>query len=314
MSSAEMLPRRSQRSAQGETASQGTAPVVDITRNFIRAKRPCAEGFRWFLRRQEVGSNYQALLDDLVREGRVTDACWLLDQFGPTDDVLRVDQLHADALVFAGSVECTGNADIGGLLRTGRDLHVHGGLQVGEDVQVGGALRVDGPWQCGGKASVGSDVRIGWGLAVAGVLQCDAGVRVGWDMRCAAPVRIAGDLSVGRELEAQGDFHCAGRVRTGGDLCVQGAIDVGRGIEAAGSVVCSDHLQVGWGVRAGGSIASRAAIRVGESLFAGESIEAGDEYGIFAGLAVPMQAWESSGFVQALHKPQRLFSGHWNGA
>ena len=36
--------------------------------------------------RQEGASNYQALLDDLVREGRVEDACWMLDQFGPTTD------------------------------------------------------------------------------------------------------------------------------------------------------------------------------------------------------------------------------------
>ena len=93
----------------GESGPVQVAPLVNITRNFIRAKRPCAEGFRWFLRRQEVGSNYQTLLDDLVREGRVGDACWLLDQFGPTDDVLRVDAIHADALVFAGTVECAGN-------------------------------------------------------------------------------------------------------------------------------------------------------------------------------------------------------------
>ncbi len=289
-----------------------TKPVVNITRNFIRAKRPCAEGFRWFLRRQEIGSNYQALLDDLVREGRVSDACWLLDQFGPTDDVLQVDELQADALVFAGAIVCTGNADIGTLLRTGRDLHVHGGLQVGGELQVGGALRVDGPWQCGGKARIGSDLRVGWGVVVDGELQCDASVRIGWDLACAARVQVAGDLAVGRELQARGDLHCVGRVRVGGDLQVDGEIDVGRGIEASGSVGCVGHLQAGWGVRAGGDIRAQGAIRVGESLQAGDLIAAGDEYGIFAGLVVPMQAWEASAWVRASQKPQRLFSGHWS--
>lgn len=298
------------RSASARAAIDA-APVVNITRNFIRAKRPCADGFRWFLRRQEIGSNYQALLDDLVREGRVRDACWLLDQFGPTDDVLEVDELHGDAVVFAGAIVCSGNADIGTLLRTGRDLQVQGGLQVGEELLVGGALRVDGPVQCGGKARIGSDARVGWGLAVEGDFQCDAGVRVGWDMRGAARVQVSGDLSVGRELQARGDLHCTGRVRAGGDVQVQGAIDVGRGIEAHGSVGCVGHLQAGWGVRAGGDIRAQGAIRVGESLLAGESIAAGDEYGIFAGLVVPMQAWESSACVRASHKPQRLFSGHW---
>ena len=91
------------------------AAAADITRQFIRAKQPCADGYRWYLRRQEGASNYQALLDDLVREGRVEDACWMLDQFGPTNDVLEVDHLEADALVFAGSVHCRGHADVEGV-------------------------------------------------------------------------------------------------------------------------------------------------------------------------------------------------------
>ena len=106
------------------------AAAADITRQFIRAKQPCADGYRWYLRRQEGASNYQALLDDLVREGRVEDACWMLDQFGPTNDVLEVDHLEADALVFAGSVRCRGHADVEGVLRTGRSLSVLGGLRV----------------------------------------------------------------------------------------------------------------------------------------------------------------------------------------
>ena len=106
------------------------AAAADITRQFLRAKQPCADGYRWYLRRQEGASNYQALLDDLVREGRVEDACWMLDQFGPTNDVLEVDHLEADALVFAGSVRCRGHADVEGVLRTGRSLSVLGGLRV----------------------------------------------------------------------------------------------------------------------------------------------------------------------------------------
>lgn len=296
--------------AQARAASDAV-PQVNITRNFIRAKRPCADGFRWFLRRQEIGSNYQTLLDDLVCEGRITDACWLLDQFGPTDDVLEVDDLFGEAVVFAGAIVCKGNADVATLLRTGRDLQVGGGLQVGADMQIGGALRVEGPVQCAGKARISSDVRVGWGMAVEGDLQCDSSLRVTWELRGGARVQVDGDLQVGRDLHTGGDLHCIGRVRAGGDLQVEGAIDIGRGIEVAGSVGCIGHLQAGWGVRAGGDIRTQGAIRVGESLLAGDSISAGDEYGIFAGLIVPMQAWDSSACVRALHKPERLFSGHW---
>lgn len=132
------------RSLPADEAIASAAVAPDITRHFIRAKQPCADGYRWYLRRQEGASNYQALLDDLVREGRVEDACWMLDQFGPTNDVLEVDHLEADALVFAGSVRCRGHADVEGVLRTGRSLSMLGGLRVGGALRVGEDLRVAG--------------------------------------------------------------------------------------------------------------------------------------------------------------------------
>ena len=138
------------------------AAAADITRQFIRAKQPCADGYRWYLRRQEGASNYQALLDNLVREGRVEDACWMLDQFGPTNDVLEVDHLEADALVFAGSVRCRGHADVEGVLRTARSLSVLGGLRVGGALRVGDDLRVAGAVRCEGSARLQGDARVGW--------------------------------------------------------------------------------------------------------------------------------------------------------
>src|SRR3569832_662327 len=78
---------------------------MDLTKNFVKAKRPCAEGFRWFLRTHQNGGDYQPLLDALVRDGRVDDACWLLPQYGPTDAVLSVNAIDAQAFVFAGTLE-----------------------------------------------------------------------------------------------------------------------------------------------------------------------------------------------------------------
>ena len=149
-------------SLPADEAIANPSAATDITRHFIRAKRPCADGYRWYLRRQEGASNYQALLDDLVREGRVEDACWMLDQFGPTNDVLEVDHLEADALVFAGSVHCRGSADVNGVLRTGRSLSVLGGLRVGGALRVGEDLRVAGAVRCEGSARLHGDARVGW--------------------------------------------------------------------------------------------------------------------------------------------------------
>jgi hypothetical protein len=59
---------------------------------------------------------------------------------------------------------------------------------------------------------------------------------------------------------------------------------------------------------------ARGAIRAGESLSAFETISAGAGYGIFAGLNVQMEAWDSSARVCASQKPDSLMSGWWAGA
>ena len=56
---------------------------MDFTKDFVRAKNPCADGFRWYLRHHRNGSEYQQVLDHLVRDGRVEDACWLLKTSAP---------------------------------------------------------------------------------------------------------------------------------------------------------------------------------------------------------------------------------------
>lgn len=287
------------------------AVATDITRQFIRAKQPCADGYRWYLRRQEGASNYQALLDDLVREGRVEDACWMLDQFGPTNDVLEIEHLEADALVFAGSVRCLGSADVDGVLRTGRSLSVLGGLRVGGALRVGEDLRVSGALRCDGSVQLHSDARVGWSLAVAQRLQCTGSLRVGGELDCGASAHIGGYCTVGQDLRVIGDLDCGSGIKVGGHLHGGAAVQAVRGLQVAGDMDCQSHLQVGWGVHAGGHIRAGGAIRAGESLWAGETIAAGEAYGIYAGLVVPLPDWSHSARVCASEPPARLLSGCW---
>lgn len=99
---------------------------MEFTRGFLRAKSPCADGFRWFFRHVEDGSGHQQALDTLVAAGRVEDARWLLTQFGPTNAVLRVDALDAEALVFAGSLEVRGGITVDSVLHIGRAIRAGG--------------------------------------------------------------------------------------------------------------------------------------------------------------------------------------------
>ena len=130
-----------------------------LTRSFVRAKRPCSNGFRWFVRQFDEGGNYQELLDTMVAAGRVGDACWLLEPFGPTGAVRVGDEIEADALVFAGTLQVRGNVDVEGKLHVGGDLRVEGGLRTSGELTVGGNLRVEGQVRAGGR--VAGDRKIG---------------------------------------------------------------------------------------------------------------------------------------------------------
>ena len=109
----------------------GTATGMELTRQFLRAKNPCSNGFRWFSRNLPDGSGYQQALDTLVQAGRVDDACWLLTQFGPTQEVLTVDTLDADAIVFAGTLQVRGSIDADAVIHTGGSIRAGGGLRAG---------------------------------------------------------------------------------------------------------------------------------------------------------------------------------------
>ncbi|WP_332309972.1 hypothetical protein [Aromatoleum toluclasticum] len=102
-------------------------------------------------------------------------------------------------------------------------------------------------------------------------------------------------------------------LRAGFDICGDEDIRATQGIEAGGAIQCGRHLEAGWGIRAGEAIVADGSIRAGESILAGEEIRAGKGHGIFAGLSVPVDSWESCAKVKARKLPPRLMSGWWEG-
>jgi hypothetical protein len=74
------------------------------------------------------------------------------------------------------------------------------------------------------------------------------------------------------------------------------------------------HLDAALGVKAGGDIVARGAIRVGEGLESEGAIRAGDGFGVFAGLCVQREEWETSARVSAEERPVGMVSGYWVGA
>ena len=120
-----------------------------------------------------------------------------------------------------------------------------------------------------------------------------------------------------RRFRGQGPKRCGARCRAGQGLSVGGAIacghdlEVGKGILVGADIRCDGHIEAGWGIKARDGIEAGGAIKAGESLYCEGEIRAGKGYGVYAGLIVPVDAWEASAQVRASIKPERLMSGWW---
>ncbi|WP_454674276.1 hypothetical protein [Achromobacter pestifer] len=286
---------------------------MQLTKKFVKAKNPCAGGYKWFLRDHNGQGDYQAVLDALVADGRISDACWLLDQFGPTDAVLKLDAVDANAIVFAGTLEVRMGINVDTVVRAGRSIITGGGIRAGETIMAGENITAAANIASGGNLRAGGDVMADWGIETATGLDCGGNVRAKWDICAGQDLAVTGHLHAGQDVQTQGAIKCGQGIKTGGDLRAAKEINAACGIQAGGSIHCGDHLASGWGMIAGGDIRADGSIRSGEGVQAEGEIQAGDGHGVYAGLSVRLDAWSVCARVAAQTRPTQLVSGHWVG-
>ncbi|SEI40737.1 FapA family protein [Achromobacter sp. NFACC18-2] len=287
---------------------------MQLTKKFVKAKNPCAGGYKWFIRDHNGQGDYQAVLDALVADGRVGDACWLLDQFGPTDAVLRLDSLDANAIVFAGTLEVRMGISVDTVVRAGRSIVTGGGIRAGESIVAGENIAAGGNIASGGNLRAGGDVAADWGIETATRLDCGGNVRAKWDICAGQDLAVTGHLHAGQDIATQGAIKCGQGIKAGGAVRAEKEIHAACGIQAGGAIECGDHLACGWGLIAGDDIRAEGAIRAGEGVQAAGVIQAGSGHGVYAGLSVRLDAWDVCARVVAQTRPSQLVSGHWAGA
>lgn len=286
---------------------------MQLTKKFVKAKNPCASGYRWFLRDQNGQGDYQQILDALVADDRVDDACWLLDQFGPTDAVLEVDAIDAKAMVFAGTLIARMDINVDTVLRAGQAIRCSGGIRAGTDIVAGGGIDARGSIISGGHIRAEGDVVAGWGIEAASRFECGGQARAQWDLQAGQGVAVTGDIRVGQDVVAGGSIKCEQGIKAGGRVQAEHDIVVANGIQAGASICAGNHLETGWGMLAGCDIVADGSIKAGEGLVAAGRIEPGEGHGIYAGLRVRLDAWADAARVMASVKPADLISGYWCG-
>lgn len=102
---------------------------MKITKELLKEKGACADGYRDFLKEYPVdkypdGVEYQELLDCFA-EKNFSYGSWLLGAFGKTDEVRKIggDLIAEKGIIFAGQLE------VKGCIKAGCEFGVYAGLR-----------------------------------------------------------------------------------------------------------------------------------------------------------------------------------------
>ena len=116
---------------------------MKITKELLKEKGACAAGYRDFLKEYPVdkypdGVEYQELLD-CCAEKNFSYGLWLLDVFGRTDDVRKIDGdlIVEKGIIFAGRLEVKGCIEAGRGIKAGYGIKAGCGIEAGSGIEAG---------------------------------------------------------------------------------------------------------------------------------------------------------------------------------
>ena len=117
---------------------------MKITREMLKAKNACAEGYRAFCeaypeKEYPEGAEYQEVLDNCAENDKDEYAVWLIDMFGQTNGVRFIDgDLITDKSIFVcGRLEVTGKIICKKYVRTGLGIKAGCGIEAGWGIEAG---------------------------------------------------------------------------------------------------------------------------------------------------------------------------------
>ena len=144
---------------------------MKITKELLREKGACADGYRDFLKEYPVdkypdGVEYQELLD-CCAEKNFSYGSWLLGAFGKTDEVRKIDGdlIVEKGIIFAGRLEVKGCIKAGEGIKAGDGIEAGWGINAGEGIEAG----------CGIKA--------GWGINAGEGIEAGLCIKAGDDIK-----------------------------------------------------------------------------------------------------------------------------------
>ena len=136
--------------------------MIKITRDMLKEKGACASGYREFCKEfpddeYPDGVGYQDLLDRCAENGRDAYASWLIDAFGHTTDVRKIegDYISEKSIYVCGRLEVTGKIYCRGSIKAGESIEAGWGIEAGRCIKAGNDWGI----YAGTHAKISSDLR-----------------------------------------------------------------------------------------------------------------------------------------------------------
>ena len=159
--------------------------MIKITRDMLREKGACTSGYREFCKEfsddeYPDGVGYQDLLDICAENGRGAYASWLIDAFGHTTDVRKIegDYISEKSIYVCGRLEVTGKIYCRGNIKAGW------GIKAGESIEAGFGIKA------GLGIEAGESIEAGWGI------EAGESIKAGndWGIYAGTHAKISSDL------------------------------------------------------------------------------------------------------------------------
>lgn len=221
---------------------------------------------------------YQAALDALP----ANEAVRCVELFGFDDYDIALTGYVATHVVTAGNLMVRAYLKTEGRIFAAGDIVAYGRLEsgatieVGKDVTAGGTIRAKERLVVGGTVEAGLNITAGHDIAVGGSLNAGANVKA-------------------RGIMVSGDLKAEGKTTSEGHIAVEGTLTSNQRIEA------------GLFIHVGRDVLSLESIRSGRRIVAGGIIEAGENYGIYAGTNLKLD--DPRAYIKASVEPDNIQCG-----
>ena len=168
---------------------------MKITKELLKEKGACADGYRDFLKEYPVdkypdGVEYQELLD-CCAEKDFSYGSWLLGAFGKTDEVRKIDGdlIVEKGIIFAGRLE------VKGCIKAGLGIKAGDGIDAGRGIDAGGGIEAGEGIKAGDGIDAGRGIDAGWCIKAGRGIDAGRGIKAGCGIEAGDEFGIYAGLS-----------------------------------------------------------------------------------------------------------------------